>query len=480
MPPFATGQFQHGTISAQGQNGLYHVSIGGGFPFLDVPSIHPGHQYGLGQTVTMGFLNPDAPVIISKGFTHRGFPTIDAVWRPCMFERGNALRTHWAKGLTSSITPLGPGSVLYEFENGDSPGLCDGTYLYGKKGYYKVKRYDITLQESTPTIEANGLGFAGWNASVIKAKGNGKVYWPNQTGTTDWYCASYFEDTFEKVGSVPAGNLHPLPSIDLLGAGIKSEYGFGMFTAIRFDGTAKWEASISEEDWTFAGDVFAVAENFVVAHPFYAAEGEGTALLLNGTLQGADGTHGPYFAATDGEMAYWNYAYSWEGGVEKFDRALTPQDGMYIKEEGQTGRPGPMAATDELSVYCERNNYPTVQNRYTFGIADTSTYVTSGFTLDLSDYGDSVWIPHITFGGVEGEGGRLVTDDGIYYTVVKEQGGTNRGGVIGVSLTSGDIVFEWVKAGAGGNNADTPVFIYGGVIGTRDDSTGRFVILRGA
>lgn len=64
-----------GIISGK-SNGVYSVSIGGGFPFLNVPSVHPCSQYFEGQGVIIAFLNPDSPVIISPGYRATKFRQI--------------------------------------------------------------------------------------------------------------------------------------------------------------------------------------------------------------------------------------------------------------------------------------------------------------------------------------------------------------------------------------------------------------------
>lgn len=62
------GQVLNGTIAGTSSSGVHSVNLGGTYNLLKVPSCHPKDQYFDGQNVAIGFINPDAPIILSRGF----------------------------------------------------------------------------------------------------------------------------------------------------------------------------------------------------------------------------------------------------------------------------------------------------------------------------------------------------------------------------------------------------------------------------
>ncbi len=202
---FRKGDIIRGTIDGTPTYGLYDVSVGGPHPFRMVPASRPRDQYFDGQTVTIGFLNTDSPVIISPGYRAGRAsvtPPVSLVWSPYLSERGNnSMGTRWLEGVTVANLPA-PGSsdtIIHQFDADEKPCYCDGNYLFGlKRTYTCTSDGDMSDYVSTPTIEGNAIGYDATQHFVH----NSTVYYC--TGS-EWYSVDPFSDSLNHIADLYGG-----------------------------------------------------------------------------------------------------------------------------------------------------------------------------------------------------------------------------------------------------------------------------------
>ena len=224
---FKKGDVIRGTIQASNDSwGLYDVSIGGAYPFRSVPSAHKRHQYFPGDVVVMGFLNTDAPVIISPGHRSSSAAITTSRWAQVKYFSQNIGRTWFCDTSEMGTAQLlsGDGEIYMELDPGEVPGYIDstGTYMYTNMGRINLSgaTHDATWDLSgeshySDIFHAGTSSYLCSSQSVFDQDDNvlRGVYYDSGTGlyhavTVD-YGVDYGNETITDHGSLSYSMMRP-------------------------------------------------------------------------------------------------------------------------------------------------------------------------------------------------------------------------------------------------------------------------------
>ena len=197
------GQIIPGEIVAgSNSSGFFDVSIGGIFPYKNVPAAHRNDQYFPGMDCLVGFIDTDCPIIISRGF-ERILPAlssgVSAIWQNKRFDIANTgcseivstatgavewtsgeyttKRNDWSTLLMGEDT--GGNGILYTFNIGDYIDYIN--LIQGEATVYAINTSDGSLLWSWSSSD-----------SLYCYEGNICLLNPNELRVTYFVLHEYF------------------------------------------------------------------------------------------------------------------------------------------------------------------------------------------------------------------------------------------------------------------------------------------------